>query len=273
MSLNLYSEAWRYWVRGLKPSSDPDDPCGQIYNESPIFTFKDNSATGNGLTIEMGEQDGNASVSSVQLALVGGTHFMPDAMRRFPEGTEILEAFAEVSCSGLTRQYDRSTQPEYDCDMNLVTPGETESSTTVEALNYTVLGITDKDANFEIVGSVGPALNKQRVLDVTDLMRTIYEAGSKYRAFVTIALPDGLDLSGDVAPLLPGETAIRQRTVCTGLECEGSGFYEHYEWRRWTLSWTSINWGQLVMKIALPEEDRARDIIMPPWPSMAPVPA
>lgn len=270
-SYGFYREAIQIWWYG---ADDPMQPCNETHHTDPLFVESWPSA-GNWVEIRAQAELGGTQFASHVMVSVESSQFpIPGPLKRCPDNTVVVEAWAQISCSGLTRSRTYGEEAETDCDGNIVTPGVSgPPDTTVENVSFAVLGFkspTDFDQIGVISGAkagdmvttdFAPILQKQ-----LDARKTaLYPYG-----YGIVVIPSSVGLTtGDVSSMLPGEGPTRGETACPGTPCEGTTFQRYYTTEIIRIEWDNANLVRLKARLAYPDADKNRTLVTMRPPSAA----
>lgn len=180
----------------------------------------------------------------------------------------ILEAYAEMSASTITRQSSRSKMGTYPCGGG-GREQTGESTTAVENISYAFIGIDQTGSTFEVLASVPGAGSQQTVVNVTEIMKIMYDHQSDgaYGSFGFILIPDGLSSTGDLNAMMPSMPGVEVVPVCEGgVEHYYTGWTDGYSE---TLTWSNITMSNIHMRVKIPDEEFEREILMTRWPVQA----
>lgn len=241
---------WWEWNQEL-------EGCGEVHDEGPVTTF-DDTAVSNSFLIESGEVDGNRTTSRVSLSITSTPVGSPFSMLFFPDGTQILEAWAQISGGSVTRTitYGDGSPPD----------------TSVGDIACFFVGFSSP-ASFDIIGTVAGGGNGSHVIPFTDIARAMLShrsTGQYPYGYGTLFSPLGLDdTASSLEDWLPGEGPSHVEQVQEGFPCEGSDRHRYDAGDQDLLQWENITIQSVAMRILYPDSDKARTLVMPRWPSMA----
>lgn len=193
-------------------------------------------------------------ISEAGLRVTSTSFGDPDAFRRFPDGVEIIEAYAEIHSSGLTRSYMHQTAAQYDCDNNMIDPGtnpDGDIDTSTANPEFQIIKFTSP-TDYVVIGSIQPADAGKQVVNITSLAQSMFNnrKGGHY-GYGIIYSPVGM-LDGDGVAQFLRKGALRTTTMCLpGDQCipQFSSMNEWYEYEYVTLTWGSISFGQIWMRV------------------------
>lgn len=166
---------------------------------------------------------------------------LPAFSANAPDGVEIVQAFAVVNASGITRSHWRT--------------GMDEPDTTVTDAAYQFIGFTSPDS-FETLGPTIPgAAEGERVVDVTEVMQIMHanRANGKYIGFGVVLFPDDVTPIGGEDGLLPKDPPPYwfypdqpgdPPTLCGGFHAFNESWWTKYEWGSVNLNqiWLNVNY-------------------------------
>ena len=256
-------EAWKVWGHGYD-----SDTCVATSFEDSMQTYTGPSF-GNSFLLEQGELDGNAATSRAALSIDASYIGPPIILQTCPDGTEIISALAEVTCTRLTRTHQHVVYGYSDCSGTVVEPGSDVTDTTVTDISYTIARITSSAGDIEIIQTIAGAAEGTRVVDIKPLcedMLTQRASGGSHRGYAIFANPAGLTDAGDITALVPGEAPTRVTTVCPGGACEGLGYLVYAQYDKQLITWSSLTMGKAAIKVNYPDSDKDRLMILKRWP-------
>lgn len=261
--LSVWRKAYKVWYYG---AGEDEDPCTQnhYYDE---FEYPPDSATGNYTFVSANANTDAQFQSTAEVSFQGAVFGLPELLTRVPDGTEILEAWAEVNCTGLTRTHYQSTAGVYDCSGAEVTPPTEDSNTTIENVIFTVLAFTGPN-DFESIGSITGAPG-QRVVDVTSIVQAMMARRMECAYGFGLIAADYTLSQGSIMGMVPPEGPTRTREACPGEMCPGTRI-EYYTTQSTTVSWSNLSFGRFAVKVDYPEAEKQRMLLMPMWPDMGP---
>lgn len=199
--------------------------------------------------------------SEVWLRVQSTSFGPPQAIQRLPDGVEIVEAWAEINSTGLTRSYTYQTQTLYDCDGNVVTPGINPGGipdTSTMNPEFQVIKFTSPE-DYTVIGSISTPEPGRCVVNVTSLLQTMYASRKDGNyGYGIIYTPPGTGPGNDVAQFLK-KGGLRSEDLCGPvMPCypDGGSVNRWYEYEYLVLEWGSITFGQIAIRIDYKGKDK-----------------
>ena len=229
---------------------------------------------GNYLSMTGAPETSTSYKSTTSLSISSGFLGVPLAFMFLPDGTEILEAKAQIDCEGLTYYHKVEFLPQWDCDAGAWTEvddpdEETEPSPT--AINYDIIGFTSEH-DFEVVGTILGANGTTEVRDFTTIAQFMFahrSSGTYPYGYGIIFSPVGLSPDTEI-PLL--DEGTRAGVLCDVSEDPCPLATEEYVTQETlNMSWDNISISKVMLRVKYPDEEFTRQIIMPRWPSFKPL--
>ena len=194
----------------------------------------------------------------------------PEIIKNLPDGCEILDAYAEIYCNGLTRTMTTSTFYA-SCEEEPDERNGTTYNTSLSGVSFTVIGFTSKN-NFEPIGqSISSGTpQQQNVVNVKDIIQAMYDnrsSGTYPYGYGLIASVGDFTSLEAAMPDLPEEV---EGFYCEGHECYGYSYYYCPTTFSDSISWSNISFGQVVIKVKYPDNyftTGAGGIVQPHFPS------
>lgn len=192
-----------------------------------------------------------------------GTFGMPQALALVPDGTEVLEARAEIHAAGLTRTKHYHLARSENCAGDTLLPEQAPpDDVTLQNISYSILGLHSE--GYDVIGSVPGAVEGTRVVDFTQIAQAMLAQRSlgTYGAYALAFLPEEWP-----AGSIPGPPTIRVNDWTGCRACAAGHFFA--ETASVMLQWDNASIGTVLLKLKYPEAEYTRELIQPRWPVMA----